>query len=271
MAISPERVRAPAVAGLFYPGDPRALRRAVRRALDGAREWPAERPVPKAVIAPHAGYDFSGPVAGSAFRPLERAATTVRRIVLLGPSHRVPLRGIATPGADAYATPLGEVAVDRELVAAVEELPFVAPEPAAHGPEHSLEVEVPFLQELFGDFTLLPLVVGDARPEEVAAALEAVWGGEETLIVVSSDLSHFLSYEEAREVDEATAERIVALRGPLDPGRACGALPINGLLLAAARHGLEAELLDLRSSGDTAGDRSRVVGYGAFAFSGAAA
>jgi AmmeMemoRadiSam system protein B len=222
------------------------------------------------VIAPHAGYDFSGPVAGSAFRPLEaddtRSNRTGRRVVLLGPSHRVPFRGLATPGTDLYATPLGRVPVDRELVAAVEELPFVAPLPRAHAPEHSLEVELPFLQELFGDFTLLPLVVGDARPDEVAAALEAVWGDEDTVVVVSSDLSHFLSYDEARQVDGATAEQIVALRGPLASRQACGAFPINGLLVEAARRGLRAELLDLRSSGDTAGDRSRVVGYGAFVF-----
>jgi AmmeMemoRadiSam system protein B len=271
-------VRLPAVAGLFYPGDPGALRAAVRRYLGEAAEWPVDRAAPKAVIAPHAGYDFSGPVAGSAFRPLERAGSagrpegaasrgeTALRVVLLGPSHRVPFRGIATPGTDTYATPLGEIPIDPELVAAVEQVPYVAPLPQAHAPEHSLEVELPFLQELFGDFTLLPLVVGDARPEEVAAALEAVWGGDETLIVVSSDLSHFLSYEEAREVDEATARQIVALRGPLASRQACGAFPINGLLVEAARRGMEAELLDLRSSGDTAGDRSRVVGYGAFAF-----
>ncbi len=270
-----ERVRPPAVAGLFYPGDPARLASAVEGFLGQAAERPPGRPRPKAVIAPHAGYGYSGPIAGSAFRAVapdpRRTPSQAHRVVLLGPAHRVPVRGVATPGAHAFATPLGDVLVDVELVEAVEALPFVAPCPAAHEREHALEVELPFLQVLLGFFRALPLVVGDASPEEVARVLEVVRGGEETLIVVSSDLSHFLSYDEAREVDRSTAEQIVALEGPVDPSQACGAYAINGLLLAARRWGLEAELLDLRSSGDTAGrsavDRARVVGYGAFAFS----
>jgi len=281
-----QSVRSPVVAGLFYPGDAAELRRTVRRFLGEAPAWPDDRPPPKAVIAPHAGYAYSGATAGVAFRALAGAGWpgdvgsfepigpmepidpvgSIERIVLLGPSHRIPFRGVATPGASAYATPLGEMAVDGELVAVAERLPVVAPYPAAHAPEHSLEVELPFLQELFGDATLLPLVVGDVEGDDLAQVLEAVWGGEETVIVVSSDLSHYLSYEEARRVDRATAERILAFDTPLDPYAACGAFPINGLLVAAARQGLRAELLDLRSSGDAAGDRSRVVGYGAFAF-----
>jgi len=270
-----ERVRPPAVAGLFYPGNPARLATAVETYLELATERPPGRPRPKAVIAPHAGYDYSGPIAGSAFRAVapdpRRAPPQGHRVVLLGPAHRVPVRGIATPGTHAFSTPLGDVLVDLEMVEAVEELPFVAPYPAAHAPEHALEVELPFLQVLLGFFRMLPLVVGDASPEEVAQVLELVRGGDETLIVVSSDLSHFLPYDEARAVDRSTAEQIVALDGALDPSQACGAHPINGLLLAARRWGLEAELLDLRSSGDTVGrsaaDRARVVGYGAFAFS----
>jgi len=278
MISTPSSVRAPVVAGLFYPGSAAALRSAVHGHLADAPPWPAGRPLPKAVIAPHAGYAYSGPTAGFAFRALagnggagdggedqdrERA---IEHVVLLGPSHRVPFRGLATPGAAAYATPLGEMAIDASLVARAERLPVVAPYPAAHAPEHSLEVELPFLQELFAGATLLPLVVGDTEAQDVAAVLEAVWGGPETLIVVSSDLSHYLTYDRARAADGETARRILALDATLDPYDACGAFPINGLLTAAAAHGLEAELLDLRSSGDTAGDRDRVVGYGAFAF-----
>ncbi len=281
MISSSQAVRSPVVAGLFYPGSAAALRGAVEGYLAEAPPWPAGRPRPKAVIAPHAGYEYSGPTAGFAFRALGHAlgeavgdrtgdgggARTVERIVLLGPSHRVPFRGVATPGASAYATPLGEMPVDPELVAAAERLPVVAPYPAAHAPEHSLEVELPFLQHLFPGAALLPLVVGDVTADDLADVLEAVWGGEETVVVVSSDLSHYLPYEPARDADQATARRIVALDGPLHPDSACGAFPINGLLTTASRRGLRAELLDLRSSGDTAGDRDRVVGYGAFAFS----
>lgn len=274
-----ERVRLPAVAGLFYPGDPARLVAAVEGYLDQATERPSDRPRPKAVIAPHAGYEYSGPIAGSAFRALaprpRRGPSRNARVILLGPAHRVPVRGIATPDTDTFATPLGDVPVDRELVETIEGLPFVAPNRLAHEPEHSVEVELPFLQVLLGSFKVLPLVVGDASPEEVAQVLELARGGEETVIVVSSDLSHFLPYEQAREMDRLTAERIVALDGPLDPSEACGAFPINGLLLAARRWGLQAELLDLRSSGDTAGrsfaDQARVVGYGAFAFTEATA
>ena len=266
---SAHRVRRPAVAGTFYPGDPGRLSADVRRYLDGARAPEAGLPPPKAVIAPHAGYPYSGPIAGTAFRALAPVASRLRRIVLLGPSHRVPLRGLGTPGADAFETPLGEFPVDAELVAAAEALPGVAENPRAHAPEHSLEVELPFLQELLRDApgaTLLPLVVGDAGPHDVARVLDAVWGGEETAVVISSDLSHYLPYDEARRRDGATAERILALDPTLGPYDACGAAPINGLLVAAASRGLEPSLLDLRSSGDTAGDHSAVVGYGAFTF-----
>jgi MEMO1 family protein len=272
MASAPSLVRPPAVAGSFYPGSPEALRAAVEGLLAGASP-PAGRP-PKAVIAPHAGYVYSGPIAANAFTALLGGAEAARRerpaitkIVLLGPAHRVWVRGLALPAAEAFATPLGEVPVDPEGAQAVLRLPQVTVQPEAHAPEHSLEVELPFLQVLLGDgFEVLPLVVGEADAAEVAEVLEAVWGGAETAVVISSDLSHYLPYETAQRVDEETAQEILRLGGPIHPQRACGAYPVSGLLVAARRRGMAAELLDLRNSGDTAGDRRQVVGYGAFAF-----
>jgi MEMO1 family protein len=262
-------VRPPAVAGTFYPGSPEELRSMVAALMGEAESREGERPprpAAKAVIAPHAGYVYSGPIAAVAFRALAPAAPAIRKVVLLGPAHYVPIRGLALPAAQSYATPLGLVAIDPEGAGAVLRLPQVRVQPEAHAREHSLEVELPFLQMLLGEFRVLPLVVGDADDEEVAEVLDRVWGGPETAVVISSDLSHYLPYDRAREVDRRTADEILALDGPLDPHQACGAMPINGLLATARRRGLTPELLDLRSSGDTAGDRGRVVGYGAFAF-----
>lgn len=258
-------VRPPAVAGSFYPRNPDELRSAVEGYL---REAPAngEGPPPKAVIAPHAGYVYSGPIAGSAFRRLASGAETIQRVILIGPAHFVPIRGLALPGHPRFATPLGEVTVQPEGAQAALRLPQVRVIPEAHAREHSLEVELPFLQVLFGDFVLVPLVAGDATGAEVADVLERLWGGPETLIVISSDLSHYLPYEAAQQTDRATADEILALGGPLQSRQACGAVPVNGLLEVARRRGLVPELLDLRNSADTAGDPSRVVGYGAFAF-----
>jgi AmmeMemoRadiSam system protein B len=261
-------VRRPAVAGMFYPGSPGTLRSTVEELLRDVA--PAEGTAPKAVIAPHAGYVYSGPTAAIAFQALAAAGETLRRIVVLGPAHRVPVRGLALPGADAFATPLGEVPVDADAVEAVSRLPQVTTSPQAHAPEHSLEVELPFLQVLFPAARVLPLVVGDADGEEVAEVLDRVWGGPETAVVISSDLSHYLPYDVARRVDRETADEILALDGPLHSRQACGAYPINGLLVAARQKKLTPRLLDLRNSGDVrggAGDRDRVVGYGAFAFS----
>jgi AmmeMemoRadiSam system protein B len=272
------RVRPAAVAGLFYPDDPVALRSAVASLLAApprrAAGAPTRRP-PKAVIAPHAGYSYSGPIAASAFAALashatgaagEASAPHLRRVVLLGPSHHVPLRGLGLPGAERFATPLGMVPVDLEAAATVDRLPQVAVRPDAHEAEHSLEVELPFLQVVLGPFELLPLVVGQAGAEEVAEVLELVWGGDDTVLVISSDLSHYLPAASAERVDRETAAQILALAGPLTSRQACGAVPINGLLAAARRQGLVPRQLDLRHSGDTSGDRSRVVGYGAWAF-----
>lgn len=260
--------RPPAVAGSFYPGDGEELRAAVEALLGEAAERAGAAPGrrPKAAIAPHAGYVYSGPVAASAFHALSRPGSPIERVVLLGPSHFVPFEGLALPGNTHFATPLGPVEMEGEGSRDSLRLPQVRVMPAAHAREHSLEVELPFLRFLFPAAKVVALVVGRAAPDDVAEVLEAVWGGPETAIVVSSDLSHYLPYEAARRRDRATADEILALRGPLEGEQACGAAPVNGLLLAARRRGLRAEELDLRNSGDSAGDRARVVGYGAFAF-----
>lgn len=258
-------IRPAAVAGMFYPAHADALRGEVRALLADARP-PRPPRLPKALLAPHAGYVYSGPVAASAYATLDAARERIRRVVLLGPVHRVPVRGLALPGADRFATPLGEVEVDAAAIAALRELPQVVESPAAHALEHSLEVQLPFLQTMLGDFRLVPLAVGDAAPADVAQVLEQVWGGVETLIVFSSDLSHYLPYAAAREVDADTLAAMLALEPRLDHRQACGATPVNGLLQLARRRGMRPALLDARNSGDTAGDRQRVVGYAALAF-----
>jgi AmmeMemoRadiSam system protein B len=265
MTLNPD-TRPAAVAGLFYPRDPQALEQTVQAMLaDAAHQTVPSGPI-KAVIAPHAGYIYSGPVAASAYAPLARQRTVVRRVVVLGPVHRVPVRGLALPADSMFETPLGKVAVDRLTVARLRSLPQVRVSRAAHALEHSLEVQLPFLQQVLADFTLVPLAVGDAAPEEVAEVLDMLWGGPETLIVVSSDLSHYHSYDEARHRDRDTCETIRTLVADVDHDQACGGTPINGLMEIARRRRLAPQLLDLRNSGDTAGDRARVVGYAAFAF-----
>lgn len=259
-------VRMPAVAGMFYPADRDELQTLVHRLLDAVPPEPGTAP-PKAIIAPHAGYPYSGPVAASAYARLRPLAQTVTRVVLLGPSHRVGFYGLAASSAEAFHTPLGDVPIDKAGVAEACRLPQVQVLDQAHQMEHSLEVHLPFLQEVLGAFSLVPLVVGDAGPQDVGEVLELLWGGPETLIVISSDLSHYHDYESARRLDRATTEAIEALRPEgVDPDGACGRNPINGLLYVARRHGLQVRTLDLRSSGDTAGPRDAVVGYGAYTF-----
>jgi AmmeMemoRadiSam system protein B len=252
---------------MFYPGTPAVLGAAVRAYLAEAR-LPAEAdaPLPKALIVPHAGYVYSGPVAAPAYRRIAAGRDTIRSVVLLGPVHRVPIRGLALPSTQAFATPLGTVAVDTDAAARALELPQVQVSEAAHALEHSLEVQLPFLQTVLDDFRIVPFAVGDATAEEVAAVIERLWGGAETLIVVSSDLSHYRPYAAAQQIDRGTVAAILALKSSLDHEQACGATPINGFALCARRRGLQPELIDLRNSGDTAGDKSRVVGYAAFAF-----
>jgi len=262
-------IREAAVAGQFYPGNAAELETSVRGYLEQAEtgQEPNTDNVPKAIIAPHAGYVYSGAIAASAYARLAPAKSIIKRVVLLGPCHRVPVRGLALSGATAFRTPLGDVPVDQEYSARVLSLPQVEVFDATHESEHSLEVHLPFLQVVLDDFSVVPLVVGDAPPEEVAEVLAALWGGPETLIVVSSDLSHYLDYASAQAIDQATCKAIEELNpGLLSRDGACGRFPVGGLLKIAKRRGMTVTTLDIRNSGDTAGDKTRVVGYGAWAF-----
>jgi MEMO1 family protein len=258
-------IREPAVAGAFYPGNPDELGRAVAGYLDDADTADTGDAAPKVIIVPHAGYIYSGATAGRAFARLKPAADTIRRVVLLGPCHRVGVNGLALSSAESFATPLGTIPIDREAAARISEMPQVQVFDATHAQEHSLEVQLPFLQTVLDDFNLLPLVVGDASPDEVAEVLDTLWGGEETVIVISTDLSHFLDYDAARHIDEATCQAIEALDGDaIGDDQACGRYPLKGLLALARRKGMRIKTLGLCNSGDTAGDKTRVVGYGAW-------
>jgi len=256
--------RPPAVAGSFYPERPALLAGTVDRLLLEAA--PALSRQPKALIVPHAGYIYSGATAATAYAGLAPWRQAIQRVVLLGPTHRVAVAGLALPECEAFTTPLGDVRLDLDGIRQLAALPQVSFSAAAHAREHSLEVHLPFLQRVLGDFSLLPLAVGHASPAAVAEVLDQVWGGPETLIVVSSDLSHFLPYDSARQVDRDTCQHILHLDTHLHPEQACGAYPLNGLLLAARQRGMTAHLLHACNSGDTAGDKDRVVGYAAFAF-----
>jgi AmmeMemoRadiSam system protein B len=248
---------------MFYPLSPTALRSEIEGYLSQVE--PLEGPSPKAIIVPHAGTIYSGPIAASAYAQLD--AGLIRRVVLLGPAHRVFLCGLAAPEAAGWETPLGRVAVDHAALNPVRESGLVLFSDEAHEAEHSLEVQVPFLQVVLNEFQLVPLVAGDASAEDVSQVLETLWGGSETLIVISSDLSHYESYEKAREQDRRTANAISHLEeDELGPADACGRVGVRGLLYLAKKKGLRPKLLDLRSSGDTAGPRDQVVGYGAWAF-----
>jgi MEMO1 family protein len=279
------KVRPPAVAGQFYPADPLRLRATVtellaavpRRAEAAPKSGPKSGPesasksapksAPKALIAPHAGYIYSGAVAAAAFATLRERGEAIRRVVLIGPAHYLPVHGIAVPSADAFATPLGRVPVDRAALATIAELPFVVTADTPHTPEHALEVELPFLQEMLGEFAVVPLLAGGCPPAQVAEVLGRLWGEGDTLLVVSSDLSHYHDYATARRLDAATAAAIE--RGDwasLGAGQACGHLSVAGLLVEAQRRGLKPQRLALCNSGDTAGSRDRVVGYGAWMF-----
>lgn len=257
------KVRPPAVAGLFYPDDPAELRDVISEYL--AQAPTVAGPVPKALIVPHAGYIYSGVIAAAAYSQAAHQRRRIRRVVLIGPSHRVYLRGMAVPATEVFQTPLGMVPIDRELKARVLAHEHVVESDTPHASEHSLEVQLPFLQLLFDDFTLLPIVLGAASPPSVAAVLADVWGDEETLVLVSSDLSHYLSYAEARAVDDETIAAILRNDATLTGEQACGCIGINGLTFLARQR--EARIAEIArcNSGDTAGDRNRVVGYGAFA------
>jgi len=257
-------VRQPAVAGQFYPNDAQELRNSVDQFLAQAN---STGPAPKALIIPHAAHRYSGPVAASAYHLLKPKRDTITRVVLLGPSHRVPMQGLATSSACSFASPLGEVMLDHSVINQLFQFPQVRERDVAHIEEHSIEVHLPFLQAILGNFKLLPLVIGDATPTEVSEVLEDVWGGEETVIIISSDLSHYQSYEKSVLMDQATTEAIVNLNvGKIRHADACGCNPINGLLKVAAKKQMTAKLIDQRNSGDTAGPLEQVVGYGAYGF-----
>jgi AmmeMemoRadiSam system protein B len=254
--------RQPAVAGTFYPANPQQLRQMLDRYLNEAK---SDAKVPKAIIAPHAGYIYSGPVAATAYARLKNARHQIQKVVLIGPSHRVAFRGLAVSRAQTFSTPLGDIAVDEAAVQALVKLPFVEYIEQAHTYEHSLEVHLPFLQEMLDDFRLIPIVAGDATPEQVSQVIQMLWGGSETLIVVSSDLSHFHDYATAQQLDKSTSEAIEHLQYEhLVSGSACGKVPVSGLLKLARDNSLSIKTIDLRNSGDTAGDKDRVVGYGAY-------
>lgn len=257
-----KRIRPPAVAGMFYPLSGKALEQDIRNYLDQAH---VDIPPPKAIIAPHAGYIYSGPIAAEVYASLKPARSRIRKVVLLGPAHRVYLEGLALPDATTFATPLGDIEIDRELVDTVRRFPQVTVMDSAHAQEHSLEVHLPFLQIVLEDFTLLPLVVGEVGQKQVSEVLSAVWGGDETLIVISSDLSHYHEYDTARRIDAATSKAIANYQlDDIGPNQACGCRPMRGLLNLARQRDMEIKILDVRNSGDTAGPHDQVVGYGAY-------
>lgn len=256
-------VRRAAVAGSFYPADPTALSDSVDSLLaEASARLTDEIPAAKAYVVPHAGHIYSGAIAALAYARIAHRRNTIRRVVLLGPAHRVPVEGLARPCSSVFETPLGRIPVESPNLP----MPQLVADSGAHEWEHSLEVQLPFLQRVLQAFVLVPLAVGRATPEEVAEVVDTLWGGPETIVVVSSDLSHYHPYDEARRLDDATMDRVMALDGPIDHQQACGATPLNGLLVVAKRRGLAPTLLGTCNSGDTAGDKSKVVGYAAVEF-----
>jgi len=264
MTFSIQTSRPPAVAGMFYPGAPTELAATVDQLLGEAPI--VEAPQPKALIVPHAGYVYSGSTAAMAYAALAPWRKTIRRVILLGPTHRVAVNGLAVPKTESFTTPLGNVPLDQSAIAQLANLPQIVVSDHVHAQEHSLEVHLPFLQRVLDDFTLIPLAVGHTTPQAVAEVLDLLWGGAETLIVISSDLSHYLPYADANRLDRNTCQHILHLDTCIQPEQACGAYPLNGLLLTARQRGLAPQLIYHCNSGDTAGDKQRVVGYAAFAF-----
>ncbi len=258
-------IRPAAVAGTFYPGDPRALSAEIDELIGGVGDPAPRLGFPKAIVVPHAGYIYSGPVAAHAYEDIAPARGIVKRVVLLGPVHRVPVRGLALPGAEFFDTPLGRIPIDAAAAAELRGLPQVVVSAPAHAMEHSLEVQLPFLQKVLGTFSLVPLAVGMASIEEVSEVIERLWGGPETLVVISTDLSHYHEYRQARAIDGNTIERIAGLATDLSHDEACGATPLNGLLHFSQKRSLRIRLLAACNSGDTAGGKGRVVGYCSFA------
>ena len=262
------QVRKPAVVGMFYPADKQSLQDDIQVYLDEA--ICGHDIIPKAIIVPHAGYVYSGPIAATAYKQIISVKDKINRVVLLGPSHRVAFSGLALPESDVFNTPLGNVSIDQNAIQLLSGLPQVIVSDEAHREEHSLEVQLPFLQEILGDFTLIPIVVGDAECFDVAKVINKLWCNDEgcdehTLIVISTDLSHYHEYNEAKQLDRATSDAIINLKSDLiGYDDACGRNGLKGMMTVAKEKNLTVELLDLRNSGDTAGDKNRVVGYGAY-------
>ncbi len=257
------QVRQPAVAGMFYPADKTTLENDIQQYLDEANY--GRDIAPKAIVVPHAGYVYSGPIAASAYKQIIPIKDKINRVVLLGPSHRVAFSGLAVPESDIFKTPLGNIPIDQKGIQLLADLPQVIASDQAHREEHSLEVQLPFLQEILGEFSLIPLVVGEANRHEVAEVINRLWGDEHTLIVISTDLSHYHNYNEAKRLDRLTSDAIQNLKPDLiDYDDACGRNGLKGMLTVAEEKNLTVDILDLRNSGDTAGDKSRVVGYGAY-------
>ena len=259
-------IRPPAVAGMFYPESPNVLKDMIEQDLAQAASTPIAS-VPKVLIVPHAGYIYSGPIAASAFRMLEPYHQLIKRVIIIGPSHRVGFNGVAISSADSFETPLGTIPIDKEAQLKLSAMVGVHISDDAHAAEHSLEVQLPFLQTMLDKFSIVPIVAGDASPQLIASIIETVWGGSETLIIISSDLSHYHPYQIAQQLDQITSQAIVELDvNTIDSEHACGSVGIRGLLTFAQRHPLEASIVDLRNSGDTAGSKDSVVGYGAYLF-----
>jgi len=259
--------RPPAVAGLFYPDDKAELLQTVDELLNQSTDSPPSAQTPKAIIAPHAGYIYSGPIAASAYQRIRSNNKNIKRVAIFGPSHRFAFRGLAVPDSDIFTTPLGNIPLDKVAIKQLLQLPQVQCLNQAHDQEHSLEVHLPFLQRSLDDFTLIPVVVGDASASDVAAAINAIWNDQDTLIVISSDLSHYHDYATAQRMDQHTSKAIETLQAEqIDYEDACGRNPVTGLLQVAQQRGLVVETIDLRNSGDTAGSKDSVVGYGAYVF-----
>ena len=252
------------MANLFYPGDATVLHDDIQVYLSAVEPGSS---TPKAIISPHAGYIYSGATAAHAYAQLTHAKDRIKRVVLLGPCHHVPLSGLAVPSVDFFETPLGNIPIDRDSIKQILALPQVEESDLTHQQEHSLEVQLPFLQEMLGDFSIIPLVVGNAIPEEVSQVLEFLWGGDETVIVISSDLSHFHNYDSAKAIDSATCKAIESFNSDvINSENACGSYAINGLLLSAKKRNMKVTTLNTCNSGDTAGTKDKVVGYGAWMF-----
>lgn len=254
--------RSAAVAGYFYDADADQLQHDIRQLLDNAA---ASAALPEALIVPHAGYVYSGPTAASAYKCLQPDPGQFRRVLLIGPAHRVYVEGMALPSVDRFSTPLGDIELDKAALRIIGSLPGVVFLDEAHRQEHSLEVQLPFLQTVLTDFTLVPVLVGGAAPAEVAAVIDRLAGDSHTLVVISTDLSHFLDYDTAQHTDASTCEHILHKATTLRGEQACGAAAVNGLMASNWCRDLQVSLLQACNSGDTAGQRERVVGYAAFA------